>query len=139
MESRWADGSIANAMPADATEVPVATYEAHVYEVEQAFRYQKGNQDLAQRRSFFLGQVEPDAGAEAIDEPVSGLGADDVMAQPMGTPDPSRPNISMTVCTAVFDLRRHAVCYIDAAVLVAAPFAARAASFTGSRPTARTS
>lgn len=33
------------------------------------------------------------------------------MAQPMGTPDPARPNISMTVCTAVFDLTRHAVYY----------------------------
>jgi choloylglycine hydrolase len=33
------------------------------------------------------------------------------MAQPMGTPDPSRPNISMTVCTAVFDLTRHAIYY----------------------------
>jgi len=33
------------------------------------------------------------------------------MAQPMGTPDPARPNISMTVCTAVFDLTRRAVYY----------------------------
>jgi choloylglycine hydrolase len=33
------------------------------------------------------------------------------MAQPMGTPDPARPNISMTVCTAVYDLTRHAVYY----------------------------
>jgi choloylglycine hydrolase len=33
------------------------------------------------------------------------------MAQPMGTPDPSRPNISMTVCTVVFDLTRHAIYY----------------------------
>ena len=53
-------------------------------EVEQAFGYQEGDQDLAQRRSFFLGQVERDAGAEPIDEPVGGLGADNVMAQPMG-------------------------------------------------------
>src|SRR5262249_33683720 len=30
------------------------------------------------------------------------------MSQPMGTPDPSRPNISMTVCTIVFDLSRRA-------------------------------
>jgi choloylglycine hydrolase len=33
------------------------------------------------------------------------------MSQPMGTPDPSRPNISMTVCTVVFDLTRHAIYY----------------------------
>jgi choloylglycine hydrolase len=33
------------------------------------------------------------------------------MAQPMGTPDPARPNISMTVCSVVFDLTRHAVYY----------------------------
>jgi len=33
------------------------------------------------------------------------------MAQPMGTPDPARPNISMTVCTVVFDLSRRAVYY----------------------------
>ncbi len=33
------------------------------------------------------------------------------MAQPMGTPDPLRPNISMTVCTVVFDLTRRAVYY----------------------------
>lgn len=33
------------------------------------------------------------------------------MSQPMGTPDPARPNISMTVCTAVYDLTRHAVYY----------------------------
>lgn len=33
------------------------------------------------------------------------------MAQPIGTPDPARPNISMTVCTAVFDLTRRAVYY----------------------------
>lgn len=33
------------------------------------------------------------------------------MAQPMGTPDPTRPNISMTVCTSVFDLTRKGVYY----------------------------
>ena len=33
------------------------------------------------------------------------------MSQPMGTPDPARPNISMTVCTVVFDLTRRAVYY----------------------------
>lgn len=36
------------------------------------------------------------------------------MSQPMGTPDPSRPNISMTVCTAVYDVTRHALYYQSA-------------------------
>lgn len=33
------------------------------------------------------------------------------MAQPMGTPDPTRPNISMTVCTVVYDVSRRALYY----------------------------
>jgi choloylglycine hydrolase len=33
------------------------------------------------------------------------------MSQPMGKPDPARPNISMTVCTLVFDLTRRGIYY----------------------------
>ena len=37
-----------------------------------------------ERRAFFLGQVERDARAEAVDEPVGDLGRDDLVAQAVG-------------------------------------------------------
>ena len=53
-------------------------------EVEQPLGDEEGGDHLLQRRAFFLGQVEGDARAEPIDEPVGDLGGDDLVAQPVG-------------------------------------------------------
>ena len=44
-------------------------------EVEQPLGHEEGRDDLLQRRAFLLGQVERDARAEAVDQPVGDLGA----------------------------------------------------------------
>ena len=53
-------------------------------EVEQALGDEERGDDLLQRRAFFLGQVERDARAEAVDEAVGDLGGDDLVAQAVG-------------------------------------------------------
>jgi choloylglycine hydrolase len=61
------------------------------------------------RGAYYLTRLpKPTSDREAIAGMLSVMRS---MAQPMGTPDPSRPNISMTVCTVVFDLSRKAVYY----------------------------
>ena len=53
-------------------------------EVEQPLGDEEGGDDLLERGAFLLGQVEGDARAEAVDEPVGDLGGDDLVAQPVG-------------------------------------------------------
>lgn len=64
------------------------------------------------RGAYYLSHLpKPDSERAAIAGMLSVMRS---MAQPMGTPDPARPNISMTVSTAVFDLTRRGV-YFQAA------------------------
>lgn len=61
------------------------------------------------RGAYYLTRLpEPRSDRETIAGMLSVMRS---MAQPMGTPDPSRPNISMTVCTTVMDLTRRGIYY----------------------------
>ena len=52
-------------------------------EVEQPLGDEEGRDRLLERGTLFLGEVERDARAEAVDEAVGDLGRDDVVAQPV--------------------------------------------------------
>ena len=53
-------------------------------EVEQPLGDQEGRNHLLQGRAFLFGQVEGDARAEPVDEPVGDLGRDNLVTQPVG-------------------------------------------------------
>src|SRR5690242_2374609 len=59
----------------------ILDFAPELVEVEQALGHKEGGDDLLKRGAFFFGEVEGDTGPEAVDQPISNLRGDDLVAQ----------------------------------------------------------